>query len=141
MNEQYDDTNIFAKILAGDAPAITVYEDDHTLAFMDVMPQTDGHVLVIPREKGVTLYDISDAACLACMRTVKIVGKAVQRAMDADGMTIFQLNGKGSGQTVPHVHFHVLPGSLRGLRGHATEFADQDELKAIAGKIIACLKS
>ena len=83
MTENYDENNIFAKILRGEAPSIKVYEDEHTLAFMDIMPQTDGHVLVIPKEKATTIYDLSDTASLACMRTIQKVGKAVQLAMSA----------------------------------------------------------
>lgn len=140
MTETYDENNIFAKILRGEAPSIKIYEDDHTLAFMDVMPQIDGHVLVIPKEKATTIYELSDTAALACMRTVQKVGKAAQEAMGAEGISIFQLNGRGVGQTVPHFHIHVLPGSLLGLRGHASQFADQNLLKSFASKIISCLK-
>lgn len=139
MNKSYDENNIFAKIIRGEAPSIKVYEDDHTLAFMDIMPQIDGHVLVIPKENATTIYELSDTAMLACMRTVQKVGKATEKAMGAKGMTTFQQNGSGVGQTVPHFHIHVLPGSLAGLRGHAAEFGDQELLKSQADKIIACL--
>ncbi|MCH1931329.1 HIT domain-containing protein [Shewanella sp. A25] len=139
MHEPYDNDNVFAKILRQEIPSIKVYEDEHTLAFMDVMPQIDGHVLVIPKERAATIFELSDTAALACMRTVKKVGKAVQTAMDAPGITTFQQNGKGIGQTVPHFHIHVLPGSLLNLRGHAVQFADPEGLKAFAAKIIAHL--
>ena len=135
MDASYDPTNIFAKILKGEAPCVSVYEDTHTLAFMDVMPQTDGHVLVIPKEQAETIYDLSDEASLACMRTVQKVGKAIEKALNVKGSTVFQHNGKAAGQTVPHFHFHVFPGSLLGLKGHATEFADQKTLIEIAEKI------
>ena len=139
MATNYDNDNIFAKILRGEAPCIKVFEDEETLAFMDVMPQTDGHTLVIPKENATTLYDLSDSASLACMRTVKLVGKAVEKAMRVNGSTVFQHNGKEAGQSVPHFHFHVLPGSLFRIKGHAVEFADQGELKITAEKIMACL--
>ncbi|MAC48604.1 HIT family protein [Oceanospirillum beijerinckii] len=138
----YDTDNIFAKILRGEAPCIKVYEDEHTLAFMDIMPQMDGHTLVIPKQEAETLYDLSETSALACMKTVQHVGKAVAKAMNFEGTTIFQHNGKAAGQTVPHFHFHILPGPIFGakaLKGHAVEFADTDELQAIADKIIACL--
>lgn len=135
MTGSYDQENIFAKILRGEAPCVKVHEVEHALAFMDVMPQTDGHVLVIPKEPSETIYDLSDEASLACMKLVQIVGKAVEKAMGVEGTTIFQLNGKAAGQTVPHFHFHVLPGSLSGLKGHASEFADPDTLVEIAEKI------
>ena len=139
MSSQYDNNNIFAMILRGDVPCIKVFEDEHTLAFMDVMPQTEGHTLVIPKESAQTIYDLSDAAASASMRTVQIVGKAVEKAMGVNGSTVFQHNGVEAGQTVPHFHFHVFPGSLLGLKAHATEMADQNALKVTANKIIACI--
>ena len=139
MAGTYDDNNIFAHILRGDAPCVKVFEDDHTLAFMDIMPQIDGHTLVIPKEHAETIYDLSDDAALACMRTVKLVGKAIEQAMACGGSTIFQHNGRAAGQTVPHFHFHILPGSLFGLKGHSVERGDAEALKKAADKIIACL--
>ncbi|MBB3045908.1 histidine triad (HIT) family protein [Litorivivens lipolytica] len=137
MDSTYDTNNIFAKILAGEAPCIKVYEDNLTLAFMDIMPQTDGHVLVIPKERAVTIYDLSVEAAQACMLTVQKVGKAVERAMGVTGSTIFQHNGRSAGQTVGHFHFHVLPGPLSGLKGHGVTFEDTDKLQQIAELIIA----
>ncbi|WP_062271024.1 HIT family protein [Endozoicomonas arenosclerae] len=107
MSDNYDINNIFARILSGEAPCVKVYEDELTLAFMDVMPQTDGHVLVIPKEESATIYDLSREAATACIHTVQKVGKAVEQAMGVEGSTIFQHNGKTEGQTVPHFHFHV----------------------------------
>ena len=135
MASEYDDNNIFAKILRDEAPSIKVYEDENTLAFMDVMPQTDGHVLVIPKEKAETIYDLSATAAQALMITVQKVGKAVERALEINGSTVFQHNGKVAGQSVPHFHFHVFPGSLLGLKGHATELASPEQLELIAEKI------
>lgn len=140
MAMEYDNNNIFAKIIRGEAPCIKVFEDEATLAFMDVMPQTDGHTLVIPKEAAMTLYDLSDSASLACVRTVKLVGKAIEKAIGINGSTVFQHNGKVAGQSVPHFHFHILPGSLFRVRGHAVEFADQNELKKTAAKIIECIE-
>lgn len=137
---EYNNDNIFAKILRDDAPCIKVYEDDDTLAFMDIMPQMAGHTLVIPKEPAVTIYDLTDEASLACMRTVKIVGKAVEKAVGFMGSTVFQHNGSKAGQTVPHFHFHVLPGSIfdaSAIKGHALELANSDDLKEMAAKIIA----
>jgi len=140
MNGKYDQDNIFAKILRGEAPCVKVYETEHALAFMDVMPQTNGHVLVIPKEQSETIYDLSNEAALACMQAVQVVGKAVEKAMGVGGSTIFQLNGKDAGQTVPHFHFHVLPGSLMSLKGHASEMAAPELLSDIAEKIKAQIK-
>lgn len=140
MNVKYDHSNIFAKILRGEMPCIKVYEDQHTLAFMDIMPQKPGHTLVIPKESAVTIYDLSDEACLSCMKTVKIVGKSIEKAMKSDGTTILQLNGVSAGQSVPHFHFHIFPGSPKDLKGHAVELEDAQKLKQVADKIIAFLE-
>ncbi len=134
----YDPNNIFAKMLRDEIPCIKVYEDDHTLAFMDIMPQTDGHTLVIPKEPAETLMDLSDEAAARWIQSTKKVAAAVKAGLDAQGVVLFQLNGKGAGQTVPHVHCHVIPGSIADLRQpHATTAADPDHLKALAEKIRA----
>lgn len=143
MYQEYDQNNIFAKILKGELPCIKVYEDELTMAFMDIMPQMEGHTLVIPKEPAITIYDLTDAAALACMRTVKLVGSAVEKAVNSTGSTVFQHNGKKTGQTVPHFHFHILPGSIldaNAIKGHATEQATPEDLKAIADKIISCIE-
>lgn len=139
MSQNYDDNNIFARILRGEIPAFKVYEDEQTLAFMDIMPQIRGHVLVIPKEAAVTVFELSAEASLACMQTVQKVGKAIVKALDAPGITLFQQNGAGIGQTVPHAHFHLLPGSVFALKGHQAELGNMDELKALAAQIAAAL--
>ncbi|MGB2520253.1 HIT family protein [Shewanella algae] len=141
MDLNYDNNNIFARILRGELPCIKLYEDEHTLSFMDIMPQTKGHLLVLPKEPAMTLYQLSDEAAAACMRTVKLMGKAVEKAMGIPGSTVFQHNGSAAGQSVPHVHFHVLPGPLKGLMEHAAHQGDMDELHTIADRIRACIES
>ena len=143
MNPLYDNKNVFAQILRGEAPCFKVYEDELTLAFMDIMPQLEGHTLVIPKEPAITVYDLSDEAALALMGTVRLVGPAVEKAMGVGGSTLFQLNGAEAGQTVPHLHFHILPGSVfqaRALKGHAAELADPADLQRMAARIIECLE-
>jgi histidine triad (HIT) family protein len=136
----YDPNNIFAKILRGEIPSIKLYEDEHTLAFMDVMPQAAGHALVIPKQAAVTLFELSDDAAAACMRTVRKIGNAQKKGLGAPGIVLMQLNGPEAGQSVPHFHIHVIPGSIADLRKpHATVMADQGELKALAAKIVAAL--
>ena len=132
----YDPENIFARILRGDAPCIKVCETEHTLAFMDVMPQSEGHVLVIPKESAANIHDVSDEGLAACMRTVKRVAAAVREALNPDGMLIAQFNGAAAGQTVPHVHFHVIP-RWEGveLRLHARDIADAAALESVAQRI------
>ena len=105
----YDSNNVFARILRGEIPAHTVYEDEHTLAFMDVMPQADGHALVIPKVAAENLFDLPPAALGATILTTQRVARAVKQAFAAPGILIAQLNGSAAGQTVFHYHVHVLP--------------------------------
>ncbi len=105
----YDDQNVFAKILRGDAPAHVVYEDAHSIAFMDLMPQVDGHTLVIPRAAAVDLLDIEPDALAHLIRATQMVANAVKTAFAAPGVMIAQLTGAAAGQSVFHLHFHVLP--------------------------------
>ncbi|WP_170557917.1 HIT family protein [Ruegeria atlantica] len=105
----YDPENIFAKILRGEIPSTRVYEDDDTLAFMDVMPRADGHLLVIPKTPCRNILDASPEQLAAVTATVQKLAKAVVAAFDADGVTIQQFNEAAGGQEVFHLHFHVLP--------------------------------
>ncbi|MFM0048269.1 HIT family protein [Caballeronia grimmiae] len=133
---QYDPNNVFARILRGELPCIKLRETQHTLAFMDVMPQSDGHVLVIPKEPAATIHDVSDAALAECMREVKRVSAAVRDALQPDGMLIAQFNGEAAGQTVPHIHFHIIPRWRdMPLRQHGRVRADDAALEALAGRI------
>jgi len=136
----YDPENIFARILRGDAPCIKVCETEHTLAFMDVMPQSEGHVLVIPKEPAANIHDVSDEGLAACMRTVKRVAAAVREALNPDGMLIAQFNGAAAGQTVEHIHVHIIPrwGDVP-LKVHGRERADDTQLEALAQRIRAAL--
>lgn len=131
----YNNENIFAKILRGEIPCIKVYEDEQTLAFMDIMPQAEGHTLVIPKEAAVTIHDLSDDAAANLIKKVKLVAAAVKKGLNADGITLFQLNGEEAGQTVPHIHFHILPGSYLTAKAHSSVSADQASLEEFAEKI------
>ncbi len=137
----YDNNNIFAKILRGEIPCNKVYEDEHTLAFMDIMPQADGHTLVITKEPAETILDLSPAAAAAWIHTVQKVSAAVKTAMAVEGFVLMQLNGATAGQTVPHVHFHILPTSLGALmtRVHGAKMGDMVEISGYADKIRAAL--
>ena len=137
----YDPNNVFAKILRGEIPSVKVYEDDKTLAFMDVMPQADGHTLVIPKEGAENIFELSPEGARALVTTTQKVAKAVKKGLDAPGIMISQLNGKAAGQSVPHVHFHILPRS-KGVdfKFHAREMERPDTLKAFAEKIKAALE-
>lgn len=137
---KYDPQNPFAKILRGELPSITVYEDDLTIAIMDIMPQAEGHVLILPKEAAVELFELSGESAAACMRTTQIVATAVKAALKPPGIMIAQFNGSAAGQTVPHVHFHVIPrreGAV--LKLHAAVPAESDQLRDVAARIIAAL--
>lgn len=105
----YDPDNVFAKILREEIPCMRVYEDDETLAFMDIMPRADGHLLVIPKTPCRNVLDATPEQLMAVMRTVQKMARAVKSAFDADGVTIQQFNEAAGGQEVFHLHFHVLP--------------------------------
>lgn len=136
----YDTNNIFAKILRGELPCIKVYEDDHSLAFMDIMPAVEGHTLVIPKEPGETIFDISPEAAAATMRATQIVAAAVKTALGVPGIMLAQLNGSAAGQTIPHVHFHVLPRTVGAdLHFHGKATVKPEVLEPVAAKIRAAL--
>jgi len=136
----YDSRNPFARILRGELPSVKVYEDEHTLAIMDIMPQAEGHVLVLPKEPAVELFTLSDDSAAACIRTTKKVAAAVKTAMAAPGVMVAQFNGAAAGQTVPHVHFHIVPRQQAApLKPHASAQADIGELQEIAARIVAAL--
>ena len=134
--------NIFARILRGEIPSHTVFEDEHSLAFMDVMPQADGHTLVIPKVPAENILDLPPDALAATIVTTQRVARAVKRAFDAPGILIAQLNGKAAGQSVFHIHFHVLPRHEGfDLRFHAREMADQKLLAEHARRVRAVLEA
>lgn len=136
----YDPSNIFARILRGELPCEKVYEDDATVAIMDIMPQADGHVLVVPKAASVNLLDADPAAFAGLFTAVQTVARAVKHAMGADGITIMQFNGSAAGQTVFHLHVHVLPRkSGVPLRPHTGMMEKPEVLKANAERIRAAL--
>jgi len=104
-----DPACIFCKIVAGQIPSTRLYEDADTLAFMDINPANDGHCLVIPKMHAATLYEIPADAVAAAIRTTQRVASAVQRALRPEGLNLVQSNGPGAAQSVPHLHFHILP--------------------------------
>ena len=109
MTPTYDPDNIFAKILRGEAPCVKVYEDEASLAFLDVMPRADGHTLVIPKVAARNLFDIAPADLARFMPAVQKVARAVKSGMKAEGLTVQQFNDVAGGQQVFHLHFHLLP--------------------------------
>ncbi len=138
----YDPDNVFAKILRGDIPAVTVWEDDHVLAFMDVFPQSEGHVLVISKTSTArNLLEVEPDVLSRLAAAVQRTARAVERALSPEGFSLMQFNGEAGGQTVFHLHFHIIPRwSDRPLKGHGhAPMADTDALKATAARIAAAL--
>jgi histidine triad (HIT) family protein len=105
----YDSNNIFAKILRKEAPCHWVYEDDHTLVFMDIMPRSDGHALIIPKQPARNILDASPGLLVPLIQTTQRVAKAAKKAFAADGVMLSQFSEPAGGQEVFHLHFHVLP--------------------------------
>jgi histidine triad (HIT) family protein len=136
----YDGDNIFAKILKGAIPSHRVYEDDHTVAFMDVMPQAPGHVLVVPKQPSRNLLDAAPETLQHLIVAVQKVANAVKDAFDADGIYVAQFNEAPAGQSVFHLHFHVIPRHEGvALKPHAGKMEDGAVLAANAQKIIEAL--
>ena len=132
----YDPGNIFAKILRGELPSHRVYDDGEVIAFMDVMPQGNGHALVLPKAPSRNLLDADPTTLGPLLRATQKVAKAVKRAFDADGVTVIQFNEPASGQTVYHLHVHVIP-RFEGvaLRPHTGAMEKPEVLAANAEKI------
>jgi histidine triad (HIT) family protein len=137
----YDDSNIFAKILRGEIPATKVFEDEDFIVFMDVMPQAPGHTLVVPKTKSRNILDADPAVLAKLLPLTQKVARAVKSAFAADGVTIMQFNEPSGGQTVFHLHVHVIPRTEgEALKAHGRGMEDPAVLKAHADKIKAALE-
>ena len=138
----YDPDNIFARILRGDIPSATVWEDDDVLAFMDVFPQSDGHVLVISKtSQARNLLEVEPEVLARLTAAVQRTARAVTKVLQPEGFSILQFNGDAGGQTVFHLHFHIVPRwADRPMKGHGhAPMADTEALKALAARIAAAL--
>jgi histidine triad (HIT) family protein len=138
----YDDSNIFAKIIRGELPAIKVFEDDTVLVMMDIFPQSKGHTLVIPKAASRNILDAKPNAVAKAATYLPKLARAVKAATGADGVRLMQFNEAPAGQSVFHLHFHLIP-VYEGvaMRGHADgEKADDGELRALAAAIAAELE-
>ncbi|GLV29429.1 hydrolase [Sphingobium sp. TomTYG75] len=138
----YDEGNVFALILQGKIPSTKLYEDAYTYAFLDIQPQSKGHSLVISKwSKARNILEIEEDALAQVMATVRKVAKATAKALDPDGIHVAQFNGAPAGQTVFHLHFHIVPrwqGGPMGFSAHAQgNFADPAALEALAEEIRA----
>ena len=137
----YDDSNIFAKILRGEAPAFSVYENEHCLAFLDAMPQSDGHTLVLPKATTIDLFDIEPDVLRTLIVAVQYVARGVRKAFEPDGIRLMQFNGSAAGQTVFHFHMHIMPCyEGKAAHGHGRDFAESATLERHAAMIRAALE-
>ncbi len=138
LDGTYEDGNIFAKILRGEMPSAKVFEDGHVYAFMDVFPQAKGHTLVIPKHsRARNLLEVEPDVLAPLMLGVQRVTRAVRAALNPDGIMVSQFNGAPAGQTIFHLHFHIIPrwaGVELGRHGTGG-MADPNELKALADLI------
>ena len=138
LGMQYDDGNIFAKIIRGEAPCVKLYEDAKILSFMDVFPQSEGHCLVIHKQANATnLFDMSPEDFGLVAKSAQRIATAVKDALQPDGVRIVQFNGAPAGQTVFHLHIHIIPiYEGRALGAHSSGGpADSDQLESIAAKV------
>ena len=138
----YDDNNVFAKILKGELPCHKVHETEHVLAFMDIMPRGDGHVLVIPKAKARNILDAQPDDLAELAKAVQVVARATKEAFSADGLTIQQFNESAGGQVVFHLHVHIIP-RFEGvpLKPHTGQMEANDKLAGFAEKIRAALQA
>ncbi|MGE0595332.1 MAG: HIT family protein [Hyphomonadaceae bacterium] len=142
LHGAYDDDNLFAKILRGEIPAVKVFEDEDVLAFMDIFPQARGHLLVVPKNvRARNMLELPEERVAPLMQRVHQLARATEKVLKPDGLTITQFNGAPAGQTIFHLHVHIIP-RYDGVRlaGHGhQDRADIAELEAIAKDIAAAL--
>ena len=136
---QYDPDNIFAKILRREIPSFKVYEDEMTYCFMDIMPRSDGHCLVIPKTPCRNILDATPEQLSACLATVQKVSKACMKAFNAEGITLQQFSEAAGGQEVFHLHFHIHPRHAGVSMRKAGTMGDMDAIKSHAEAIVAAL--
>lgn len=142
LHGPYDSDNVFAKILRGEIPGVKVWEDDQVLVFMDAFPQSKGHCLIISKTSTArNLLEIEPEVLAGLTAATQRTAKAVVKGLNPDGFSLMQFNGEAGGQTVYHLHFHIIPRwADQALKGHAQGgMADAEELKALAAQIAAAL--
>lgn len=135
----YDNQNIFAKILRDEIPCHKVYEDDKTLAFMDIMPMAKGHILVIPKCEAVELSQMPADYLSAVFNTAKKIMQAQRKVLNTKGVVQMQLNDEQAGQSVFHYHVHLIPTHIQALGNHEHQSAEQNELAELAKQIRAVI--
>ncbi|GGH88650.1 HIT family protein [Pseudomonas fluvialis] len=137
LHGQYDPQNVFAKIIRGELPCYKIYEDEQVLAFLDLFPQSYGHTLVIPKQVAArNLLEVDGATLAQLMAVVQRLSKLLVEELQPDGVQIAQFNGAPAGQTVFHLHLHIIPrfaGDSLGI--HASQQADAEQLKALQARL------
>ncbi|MGY1410981.1 MULTISPECIES: HIT family protein [unclassified Luteimonas] len=138
LDTPYDPQNIFARIIRGDAPCYKVYEDENVLAFLDLYPQSPGHTLVIPkRSAAVNLLDVDTGALCQVMTVAQRLTRAIVDELQPDGVQVAQFNGAAAGQTVFHIHMHIVPRYAgQGVGIHAAQEADRGELEKLQARLV-----
>jgi len=132
----YDADNVFAQILEGKMPAHKVFENDHTLAFLDIMPVSVGHTLIIPKVEAENIFELENEPGSEVFKTTKKVAHAIQASLKPTGLILTQLNGTDAGQTVFHYHVHIIPVYEKmPLRMHGKEIEDSETLAKTAKTI------
>lgn len=140
LHGEYDPDNIFARILRGEIPSVKVWEDDHVLAFMDVFPQSEGHVLIIAKQSQArNLLEVEPDILARLTAALQRTAVAVEKALKPDGIAVMQFNGDAGGQTVFHLHFHIIPRwADRPMKGHGhAPMAEAAALRPLADRIAA----
>ena len=139
----YDDANIFAKILRGDAPCVKVAEGADWLCFMDIMPAAEGHCLVVPKYPAEDIFSLPPEFAASVIKATQEISRAVKQVLGSDGIVILQLNGEAAGQTVFHLHFHIIPRKANDAPPtlHGRTMVEASTLQPIADKIAKALNS
>ncbi len=138
LTATYDPQNIFARIIRGEAPCYRIHDDEHVLAFLDLYPQSFGHTLVIPkRSAACNLLDVDTDALCRVMTVVQRLTRVIVDELQPDGVQVAQFNGAPAGQTVFHIHMHIIPryGS-QDMRIHAAQEADRGELEKLQARLV-----
>ncbi|AJE16114.1 HIT family protein [Stutzerimonas balearica] len=143
LTTTYDAQNIFAQIIRGEAPCYKLYEDDDVLAFLDLFPQSFGHTLVIPkRSAACNILDVDSEALCQVMRVVQQLTRAIVAELAPDGVQIAQFNGAPAGQTVFHIHMHIVPRYAgQGMAVHAAQKAEPAELERLQARLRARIEA
>jgi len=143
LTKTYDAQNIFAQIIRGEAPCYKLYEDDDVLAFLDLFPQSFGHTLVIPkRSAACNILDVDSEALCQVMRVVQQLTRAIVAELAPDGVQIAQFNGAPAGQTVFHIHMHIVPRYAgQGMAVHAAQKAEPAELERLQARLRARIEA